>query len=428
MLCALAYGWLASQSTGYGAASLSELLLTCGFCGAITLLLWLGHHRGQLRLQPGMVFFWALVFRLIGLCAYPVLEDDFFRYLWDGAMTVGHGTPYDIAPARYFDQALPQFANEELLGRINYPEVATVYGPVTQWVFALSHVVAPGSVTALQLIAAAADLATASLLLRLAPIGGAFLYAFSPLLIKEFAMSAHIDAVGVLFMTLALLAFRERHWTALGALLALAAGVKVFALVAAPFLLGRNLRAWASFVATAVIVAMPFGLQNAWLPEGLSIMAGQWQFNAPLAHALQALNLPGQLPIIAFAAVWLGAYWRWMRIWNAHPAAAYHPDFSQLPLHWLLGLFLLALPVLNPWYLAWWLPFAAVRPTLTAWIASGAVLLSYASGINMATSEATALQLYQLPVWVQVAEWGVIAVAVITDTHRAHSRTRNPQA
>lgn len=426
-LCALAYAWLATQSTGYGAATLSDLLYTSGFCGAVTGMLWLGHHRGLVLLQPAVVLAFALLFRIIGLSAYPVLEDDFFRYLWDGAMTVAQGTPYDVPPAAYFDRPLPAFADESLLSRINYPEVATVYGPVAQWGFALSHWLAPGSITALQTMAAVADMATLAVLMRLAPAGGAFLYAFSPLLIKEFAMSAHVDALGIVFLTLALLAFAKRYWVGLGVLLALAAGVKIFALVATPFLLGRAIRGWLAFALTAVLIALPFGLQSAWLPQGLGIMAGQWQFNAPVALALEALDWPRPLPLIAFAAVWLFAYWRWLRAWNS-TIALQDCALGRLPLHWLFGLFLLALPVLNPWYLAWWLPFAALRPSITPWTATIAVLLSYASGINLGASAGVALQLYQIPGWIQILEWALISVALGTDLCLAPRRPKNPAA
>lgn len=432
--CAAAYAWLAYQSSGYGAATLTDLLLATGWCALITAALWLGYQRGSVRLPLGLVILFAVTFRLIGLTAYPVLEDDSFRYLWDGFVTITYGSPYDIAPAAFFDQELPPTADAALLDRINYPEVATVYGPVAQWLFALCHWLAPGSVTALQLIAGVADLGTFALLLRLAPVGGAFLYGFSPLLIKEFAMTAHIDAVGIFCMTAALLAFRSHRWLWVGVLLALASGVKIFALILAPFLLGLRVRGWLGFAGTALAVAWPFGLIAAWVPEGLGTMGSQWLFNAPVHLALASADVARgpwltTTLVLLFGGLWLWCWARWMIRWNragSATATSAAPALSHLPVHWLFGVFLILLPVINPWYLAWWLPFAALRPSLTPWVASVAVLLSYASGINL--SQGTALQLYQQPVWVLVLEYSIIAVALGWDLHRNRVALRRTRA
>jgi len=50
---------------------------------------------------------------------------------------------------------------------------------------------------------------------------------------------------------------------------------------------------------------------------------------------------------------------------------------------WLFGLFLLSLPVLNPWYVAWILPFATLYARWWSWTASYVVLLSYWYGGNV---------------------------------------------
>ncbi len=64
-------------------------------------------------------------------------------------------------------------------------------------------------------------------------------------------------------MVAAVVAFRRERWLWVGVLLALAAGVKIFALVAAPFLLGFKWRAWLALIVTGVAVAWPFGLKLA---------------------------------------------------------------------------------------------------------------------------------------------------------------------
>ena len=80
-----------------------------------------------------------------------------------------------------------------------------------------------------------------------------------------------------------------------------------------------------------------------------------------------------------------------------------------------IGLLLAVSPVINPWYLIWLLPFAAMFPSAWAWTASVLILLSYVSGINLGDY---GLQPYQQPVWVRVLEFGLIFVALAYDVLR----------
>ena len=89
------------------------------------------------------------------------------------------------------------------------------------------------------------------------------------------------------------------------------------------------------------------------------------------------------------------------------------PPQSYLPgLNWLWAALLLLSPVLNPWYLAWWLPLATLAPSRTAWVASFAVMLSYVTGLNLADSS---LQAYEQPPWVFALEFGAILLALWLD-------------
>lgn len=411
--------FLAATSRSIADASLA------GFFSATTVALLAGaalahyYRRNQTFPSVALLLASALLCRLTGVSAYPLFEDDFYRYLWDGHMTVEHGTPYAIPPSAYFDSPAINDAFATILGSINYPDVATVYGPTAQYLFAGAYLLAPGAVWPLQVACAAADVATLALLLRLAPGSpAAILYAFSPLLIKEFAFTAHPDVFGALFVTAALYATRKNAWIVAGILLACAAGIKVFALVAIPFVLGWSGRGWLAFTTTALLLAAPFGIAAAWLPAGLTAMAGGWLFNAPLYLPLvpmsESLFTTVKLVLAGvFAVIWAATCLTWLRRhWQADTA----PALQQLPLVWLYGLFWLVLPVLNPWYLVWWLPFAVLRPALTPWVASAAVLLSYISGINLPPGD---LAPYAQPAWAVALEFAAIAAAALYDIWRS---------
>ena len=96
-----------------------------------------------------------------------------------------------------------------VLDGVNYPELPTIYAPVTQVVFLVAYWVEPASVAALQAILIAVDLATVLLLLRLAPARNVLLYAWCPLVVKEIAFTAHPDGVGICLLLAAIVLARK---------------------------------------------------------------------------------------------------------------------------------------------------------------------------------------------------------------------------
>ena len=213
-----------------------------------------------------------------------------------------------------------------------------------------------------------------------------------------------------------------------GVLLALACGIKVFALLAVPFLLQADWRGWVSFLIAAIALAWPFGLIDAWLPEGLRVMGNEWLFNAPIYFGIvYLLGWPfiGYVKVVCltlFAGLCVGLYFRSCAdgVWPPSKAIAIRypkvaPQTYLTGLTALFGCLMVALPALNPWYLVWWLALSVLRPSVTAWTCSLAVVLSYISGINLGSSQ---LQPYELPLWVWLVEFGVIAMALLADVWR----------
>ena len=76
----------------------------------------------------------------------------------------------------------------------------------------------------------------------------------------------------------------------------------------------------------------------------------------------------------------------------------------------MLAFFLLS-PVLNPWYLVWLVPFAAVGPTRRAVALLIVIPLSYATGLNLGDP---ALETYAQPDWVRPIEFGIVILATLS--------------
>ncbi len=354
----------------------------------------------------GRLLFWALAFRLCGLIGGPFYEDDFYRYLWDGYRFATAGTPYGAAPEEFFiDPAVPAVLQGVLDG-VNYPELPTIYAPVTQFVFLVAYWIKPASVAVLQAILIAVDVAVVALLLRLAPARNVLLYAWCPLVVKEIAFSAHPDGVGVCLLLAAVVLARRQRWWIAAALLGLAVTAKTFALVLAPLILLRaRLRHWILFVATVAAVYLPFVVMGGTDLLSLGVFARDWEFNSAVFGLLKAVVPPFEARILL--GVFFVAFWCWYRLRHARGTGEGIPRGD-----WLFGVLLLLSPVINPWYLLWLLPFAVVFPSVWAWTASAAVLLSYVTGLNLPDYT---LQPYEQPVWVRGLEFGLIGLALAVD-------------
>ena len=140
--------------------------------------------------------------RVISLFGIPLFEDDYYRYMWDGFQTITTNDPYTLAPAVFFEREDYPEAFDSVLSLINYPEIATVYGPVTQWVFALGYLIRPAVIWPLQLTAGVADIFVIILLYKLGAGRALLFYAWSPLVLKEFSLTAHPDIYAILALSL----------------------------------------------------------------------------------------------------------------------------------------------------------------------------------------------------------------------------------
>ena len=381
---------------GSGAPTAVQLIavLAAAALGGLALL-WIAFDSRFAQTPLAWVIGLAFVLRLIAVQADPLLEDDHYRYLWDGMRTVQHFDPYRFAPSAFFgaNDLAPQW--QDILSSINNPTVPTLYGPVLEALFALAHLLAPGRVGAIQGLVLLADLGCIALLARLG-VGARWLlaYALHPMILKEAMAGAHPDGLVALWLLLALLAWRrERMWLT-GVLLGLAVATKVAALVVVPlFLLGpqRTTALSASWRASsAVALGFVVTIGTAYLPflaaggsdvVGLHTFAAQWRFN-PLLYRVIEAGAPGGMarPVaaLAIAAGMLALLWRWRCPSRGTGSAG--RDAVMPPVDTVFLLLLLLAPVVNPWYALWALgpAIAAGRPLVPVMGCVG--VLAYLNG------------------------------------------------
>ena len=374
---------------GSGAPTATQLVavLTAATLGGLALL-WIAFDSRFTHTPLAWVFGLALVVRLIAVQAEPLLEDDHYRYLWDGMRTAQHLDPYRLAPSAFFgaNDLAPRW--QDILSGINNPTVPTLYGPLLQALFALAHWLAPGRLGAIQGLVLLADLGCLALLAKQG-VGARWLlvYALHPMILKEAMVSAHPDGLVALWLLLALLAWRRERLFFTGLLLGLAVATKVAALIVVPlFLFGpqRTITFWRASVAVALGFVLALGA--AYLPflaaggsdvVGLQTFAAQWRFNPLLYRVVEAIVPSGMARPAAALTIAAGVaalLWRW------RVACSAGRDAGMPPVDTAFLLLLLLAPVVNPWYALWALgPAIAARRPLVPVLGCVAVL-AYLNG------------------------------------------------
>jgi hypothetical protein len=352
------------------------------------------------RALPIWIFAIGLLMRLAMLPSTPILEDDFHRYLWDGAVVSRGLNPYTHAPS----DATSGNAPADLVGlageagsiaeRINHPQLRTIYPPVTQAAFALAHRLEPWSLTAWRTTLLASDLLTVALLAALlraldrSPLWAA-LYWWNPLVVKELFNSAHTEALLLPFLLGALLlAIRARPVLA-AASLALATGVKLWPVLLLPALLKfapadrRRLRSAGVFVLLVALLALPILQAGLDQSAGFVAYARAWELNDALFrlitwlahHALVLLGGP-EYQANSLARILVAALLVFLSLRLNRESAADGAELCRRSLVVVAVLFLV-LPTQFPWYYVWLVPFLAVFPCYSLLLLTALLPLYY---------------------------------------------------
>lgn len=395
-------------------------------------------------LQPGdsqrlllAIFAFGLGLRLLLLLSEPVLEVDFNRYLWDGAITAHGYNPYALAPQQvdglpYHDIRLElSKASGTVFEQISYPALRTIYPPVAQAAFALSYLLEPWSLTAWRCICIAADACTFALIIDLLvrvkrPPLMVILYWWNPLVIKEIANSAHMEAI-LLPLVLAALSYAVRRRPVSAALmLTLATGVKLwpvmlFPLVLRPLTAQPRMLLFVLMGITSMLAAFaaPIWMGGLDPASGFVSFARHWSTNSALFPVLERVVAAGfsALSIDGLAA---GSFVRMVAaavVLGVAIQLAIGPigDANVQAGKWLLVISVLVLlsPAQFPWYVLWVLPFATLAPGI-GWHTAAAIMPLYYTAFYFHDQSSYAAYETSIvwPLWIII--WAALAFDVVT--------------
>jgi hypothetical protein len=358
----------------------------------------------------------ALLHAAALLLLWPGLSEDVLRYRSDGRMSLAGMSPYSTTPREFFAMHPPDSIDVAM----PFQQMCTIYPPTSQVIFIvaaalenrLTHPPVRPTGTwreilpdltlvqralVLRTIFASFSVASAWLLVRLlidmnrSP-WWAILFAWNPLVIVETAGMGHQDIVGVFLLLYVLWAMHRQRFGAAAAMLALAVGVKLIAIVLLPFLCrdargldtrSASLRVLLTFAACAIAIFAPLMLYQhgyrGWL-ESTRIFSTQWEANGSTYELIKSLFGHGDgswaMERAKFAARLLGAA---MLLLSGVLLWRKRARFEEAA-YWLFLVLLLFSPVVYPWYLLWVLCFVPLLCGAQGWtglVFGGAVVATY---------------------------------------------------
>lgn len=321
----------------------------------------------------------AVLFRVSLLAAPLVLSSDVNRYVWDGRVQAAGINPYLYPPAA---DELASLRDDRIFPAINRPTAPTAYPPGAQMLFALIQLAVPDSLAGMKAVMILFDLATIGLLLLLLARTGVapervLVYAWSPLVIVEFAGSGHAEALMLPFLLLALLGRMDGKPLLAGGALGAATLIKLYPAALFPVLYrrgeGRFPLAFAATVVAGYLVYLPgagggvIGFLPDYLGEAEDFNIGLRSLLTsalgPLGAAARPISMLLVSALLLAVAVVLAGQAQGDVLWRGYLMVSAY--FVLLPTS------------LHPWYLTWIVPFLCWYPSWGWLYLAGAVSLSY---------------------------------------------------
>jgi len=397
--------------------------------GAVYLAALFNAHRTHFQPAARWLVAVTVLARLIVCVAPPMLESDYQRYLWDGAVSASGLNPYRHAPSDVIARSvqgpdadpLAVLADRSgpVLSNVNHPALTTLYPPVAQAAFAAAFSIAPFSPSGLRIVFCIADVATILLLARLLralalPASQLAWFAWNPLLLREIYSSLHMDILILPLITASLLmAFRAKGGLA-AAWLMIATAVKVWPIVLLPLLarpmLGTSRRVAMTLAVCAALSALlwfpvllaPQGENSGLLAYGSSWQSNDGYFRAGIWLTERVLTMFSIAPwhshgiLRVVSAALLGGVVLWQL--RTRPK-----DAAELVARclFIVGAIFMLSPTQFPWYWLWCLPLLSLRPSLPLLLYTALLPLFYVKDVLA----------YPLSHWLQHAPVWILLVA-----------------
>ncbi|MGR3175219.1 MAG: hypothetical protein ACUZ8N_11575 [Candidatus Scalindua sp.] len=330
------------------------------------------------------IIIFSLIFRFTLLPMTP--SDDMYRYLWEGKLQLNWINPYSHPP----ESSSLEHLKDSFFSGINHKHLSTIYPPLMLVVFAVADYVSH-SIISMKSLFLLFDVLSIFLLLRFLSVMGkdsanVLIYAWSPLILINFAARGHGDSLQIFFVILALYlcAIRKNLRSAIS--IGLAVMSKFVFIIIAPFLIsslipGKRLKYVIALLSVIAILYLPYVGAGKGLFSTLFHFGTQYHFNDSAHFLIFCLSIGSPLiskiiTAMIFGAVLLYLYKKYL---NTHLVEHdINKNDSIIRFAFLsIGAFLILAPTLHPWYLTWIVPFLCFNKNRAWLVLTGTIVCYY---------------------------------------------------
>ncbi len=339
-------------------------------------LIWRSREAADSRQLVALVGGSAVLFRLLVLSGPAPLNNDAWRYLWEGRVIAEGLNPYAGPPdaAVYDDLRAKLTEADDPLLKCLPPAlngVRSVYGPVATGLFAVPQLLPFDRIGSLRVMATVFDLGTVLVLMALLRRLGrapalALMYAWNPMCLSSFPDRAQIDAPLTFFiaLTVYLILCHRPAWAGVAFGAALLTKISPLWLIFPLLRVGRA-RFGATLAGVLAVGVLPFVAAGPGALSGFHDFSLYWH-NTDSLFALLLLAfepLRGLISPDRVARLTVTVAAPTYALWRTCRGDASEPEWLFRTGAAVAAASLLLSPVVHPWYTAHLLVFLVVAPS-----------------------------------------------------------------
>ncbi len=279
------------------------LFYTAGF-SAFLFLYYQFRQKNDLRFVIRFSYF----LRIALLFALPNLSNDFYRFIWDGRMSVLGFNPFTVLPNDFIgtenfalvgNDAQELYDGQGSLSPGNY----TCYPPVNQVFFIIPAFLFPQniflSVVFMRIMIIASEIGTIhfgrKILKKLnLPDSNILFYALNPFVILELTGNLHFEAITIFFLVTAIYYLLQEKWLMSALFMTLSVSVKLIPLLFLPLMV-KKLGQWKTVYYTVIVIAgsvilfLPFFSQEliSNFMSSIDLYFRKFEFNASIYYLIR---------------------------------------------------------------------------------------------------------------------------------------------
>lgn len=247
----------------------------------------------------------GICLRVLLLFFTPNLSDDYYRFIWDGQVTVDGHNPYLVLPSEFIAKEDVKHSKhyQQLYEKLNSPDYYTVYPPFNQFLFMTASAIGGQNMwlcsLVLKLFILLFEIAIFYILFLILkqlklPEYLASIYVFNPLVIIELVGNIHFEGVMLCFLLLSIYLILTNKLLLAGIVMAFAINTKLIPLMFLPLFigyLGWQKSIWFYVVVGVSVLLMFLPYYNGQIIENFSssidLYFQKFEFNASVYYLVR---------------------------------------------------------------------------------------------------------------------------------------------